>query len=311
VELSRTRNLRNSCIIRGSRGEVEVGVGPRGPVTLRADGAEMTAAPAIKAQEPPSPLDATRLQLEEFADAVSGGRDCPLFAEHTVETIRLYDACKAGHSDGSCRGRSTGRPAASKRSRSHGAGARRHGLHRRTAGRGAGAQQQGEGARAGQILLPAAGRLSVRRRGDDRRRDRRGPSLSAALAGCDVVFNCTYGRGSREAAALVNVEAVKTLVLEASRARVGRVVHLSTVSAYGLPPDGELREESLQRAPRSHVYGFTKWQGEQTGLAAAREGAPRPACAPADGRVRPWRAFLDRQPDPDAEVGPGRAGQRG
>jgi nucleoside-diphosphate-sugar epimerase len=94
-------------------------------------------------------------------------------------------------------------------------------------------------------------------------------ALAKAMAGIDVVINTTYG--AREAAKPVNIDAVKVLVEEAAKAKVGRVVHLSTLSAYGLPPDGELTEDSPHEAPKSHLYGWTKLQGEKVGFAKAKE----------------------------------------
>ena len=94
-------------------------------------------------------------------------------------------------------------------------------------------------------------------------------ALQKAMAECDVVVNCTFGRGSRATARRVNVDAVKTVVEQAAIAHVPRVVHLSTVSAYGVPADGELTEASAHRAARSFIYGYTKWQGEQIGFSTA------------------------------------------
>ena len=94
-------------------------------------------------------------------------------------------------------------------------------------------------------------------------------ALAKAMVDCDVVVNCTYG--AREAAKPVNIDAVKALVEEAAKARVGRVIHLSTLSVYGLPPDGELTEDSPEQAPKSHLYGWSKLQGEHVGFAKAKE----------------------------------------
>ena len=96
VELSRTRNLRNTFVIRGDRGEMEIGAGPRGPVTLRVGEAELSAAPRdLGAPDDLSPLDLMRVQLQQFVKALKADEDLALFAEHTVEPIRLFDACKS------------------------------------------------------------------------------------------------------------------------------------------------------------------------------------------------------------------------
>jgi predicted dehydrogenase/nucleoside-diphosphate-sugar epimerase len=269
LELSRTRNLRNTCIIRGDRGELEVGVGPRGPVTIRSGGFEVGGAPQVVGQEEPSPLEQTRIQMEEFAAAVAAGTDCPLFAEHTLESIRLYDACKgqvkpldlpwedfaptfdfstlAGKTILVCGGTGFigGRlvEVLAARSQAHVR------VLSRTFSRLSGLSRF--------ELDVVSGDVSDR------------ASLARAMAGCDVVINCTYG--AREAAQPINVDAVTILVEEAARAGVGRVIHLSTLSAYGLPPDGELTEDSPHKAPKSHLYGYTKLRGEQVGFAKAKE----------------------------------------
>lgn len=269
IELSRTRNLRNTCVIRGDRGELEVGVGPRGPVTIRSGRFEVSGAPQVVGEEEPTPLEQTRIQMEEFAAALQSGTDCPLFAEHTLESIRLYDACKrdvkslelpwedfrppfdfaslAGKKILVCGGTGFigGRVVEVLAARSS--------AHVR-------------------VLTRTYTRLSGLSRyeldvvpGDVTDRE----SLAKAMAGCDLVINCTYG--AREAAKPINVDAVATLVEEAARAGVRRVVHLSTLSAYGLPPDGELTEDSPHQAPKSHLYGYTKLRGEQVGFAKAAE----------------------------------------
>lgn len=271
VELSRTRNLRNSCIIRGERGEIEVGVGPQGPVTLRTDTLELTATPKVFGKDEPSPLEQTRIQMEDFADAIQRGTDCSLFAEHTLESIRLYDRCKehvqvlelpwedfrGAFNFWQLDGRTVlvlggtgfigGRLVEVLSLRSQ---ARIRVLARSFA-------RLSGVSRFGVEVIP----------GDITDRE----ALGKAMAGCDVVFNCTYGRGSRKESRRINVEAVKMLVREAARARVGCVIHFSTVSAYGLPPDGDLTEDNPRSAPRSDVYGFTKWEGEQVGFTTAKK----------------------------------------
>ena len=96
-------------------------------------------------------------------------------------------------------------------------------------------------------------------------------ALAKVLAGCDVVVNCTWGRGTRQESAKTNVDAVRILIEEAARAGCRRVVHLSTIVAYGLTPDGPLTEEATARPPRSHAYSYTKWQGDRVALETSRK----------------------------------------
>lgn len=271
VELSRTRALRNTFIISGERGEIEIGAGPHGPVTLRVGGVELSAAPRqLDGVEDLSPLDLMRLQVEQFAHAVQSGGDCPLFAEHTIEPIRLFDACKSRvepmdlpwevYEGADTLPDVTGRRILVLGGTGFIGGRLVEVLTRHT------------GARV-RVLSRDLSRLSNICRYDvdvvpgdvtD------GAALRKAMDGCDVVVNCTFGRGSRETATLVNVEAVNTILTQAAQANVRRVVHLSTVSAYGVPADGELTEDSAHKAESSFVYGHTKWQGEQVGFETAK-----------------------------------------
>jgi nucleoside-diphosphate-sugar epimerase len=269
IELSRTRNLRNTCIIRGDRGEIEIGVGPNGPVTLRANGVELGGAPRLPDRPDASPIDLMRIQVEEFADALRSGRDCHLFAEHTLDTIRLFDACKTRPS------RSLELPweqfaGASSLPDLTGRTVLVLGGTGFIGGRLVEALVRHTGARVRVLARNLARLANVSRfsidvvRGDITDVQ----ALARALEGCDLVFNCTFGRN--ETATLINVDAVRTLVEQAAAAGVPRVIHVSTVSAYGTPPDGDLSESDPHHAEKSFVYGYTKWQGEQAALDAAR-----------------------------------------
>lgn len=267
VELSRTRALRNTCIIRGARGEMEIGVGPAGPVTLRVDGAELCGPPRIHGIDDPAPLDLVRRQLEDFAGALQSGFECELFAEHTLEPIRIYDACRENPQRLDLPWEAWDEANAPAISGTilvlGGTGF--------IGGRLVDVLARQPGVRV-RVLSRSLARLSAVCRHDLEVvvGDVGEPAtLARALRGCDVVVNCTFGRGPRDVARQINVEAVQNIIRLAAENGVPRVVHLSTVSAYGIPPDGELREDDPHTPPRSFVYGYTKWQGEQAGLAEA------------------------------------------
>lgn len=96
-------------------------------------------------------------------------------------------------------------------------------------------------------------------------------SLSAALAGVDVVYNIAalYREAGLPEAVYraVNAEAVGRLVTLAGRAGVRRVVHCSTVGVHG-DVDRPPADEDAPLRP-GDVYQQTKLLGEELGRAAA------------------------------------------
>ncbi len=98
-------------------------------------------------------------------------------------------------------------------------------------------------------------------------------ALRAALAGRDrlIIAAAITAGPARELAApehilSVNVQAVATAVRLAAEAGVRRVVHLSSVSAYGATdPDGPVLTEDSPLRPTA-LYGVSKMAGELTAL---------------------------------------------
>jgi len=66
-------------------------------------------------------------------------------------------------------------------------------------------------------------------------------TLDPAAAGVDAVVHCAahLGGGGRDLHRRVNVAGTAALLASAQRARVGRVVHVSTVAVYGRKGDGQ------------------------------------------------------------------------
>ncbi len=80
----------------------------------------------------------------------------------------------------------------------------------------------------------------------------------------DIIFNLAVapGTSSPKVAQAVNVTAVENLVREAAIAGVMRVVHVSSMAAYG-PPDRPIMDEDHPvDTGQSALYGRTKAQGE-------------------------------------------------
>lgn len=98
VELSRIRRLRNTCIIRGERGTLEVALGSSyAPVRLSLGGEEIQLA---RPETPANPDDrgiprALRRQLEEFAAAIQQRRDPLVSGYEARRAVRLMEECYA------------------------------------------------------------------------------------------------------------------------------------------------------------------------------------------------------------------------
>lgn len=95
------------------------------------------------------------------------------------------------------------------------------------------------------------------------------------LEGQEVVFHVaawlSRRHGNDEMAWPLNVFATLELVRAAAAAGVSRLVHVSSIAAYG-PPDGPVMDEGRPVDPaQSAAYGATKAEGEQRALALGRE----------------------------------------
>ncbi len=87
-------------------------------------------------------------------------------------------------------------------------------------------------------------------------------ALAKAAAGCDVIFHFAYRFGGTVQEQLrVNLHG--TLALAEAFLKTGgrRFVHISSVSAYGAPYDGDLREDTPPQ-PTSDAYSKTKLKTE-------------------------------------------------
>ena len=89
--------------------------------------------------------------------------------------------------------------------------------------------------------------------------------VSEAVKGADYIFHCAYDPRSRRQ----NVEGLQNLIDASAAHGVRRLVHVSTFSVYEPFPDGPLTEETRDGDP-SWVYVRTKLDLEKDVLAAAR-----------------------------------------
>lgn len=96
--------------------------------------------------------------------------------------------------------------------------------------------------------------------------------LDKAVAGCAVVFHCAYGTtGSQKLRARVNRVGTERVLEAAHRARVGRVVNLSTLMVYGQTGDGDL-DETAPRRRFGNAYSDSKLEAEEIALQYSRAG---------------------------------------
>jgi nucleoside-diphosphate-sugar epimerase len=82
-------------------------------------------------------------------------------------------------------------------------------------------------------------------------------ALSHAVAGCNIVFHVAYRFGGTTKQQKVNLDGTRVLAEAFLKEGGRRFLHVSSMSAYGDPCDGELTEQSPQRSTRE-PYSWTK-----------------------------------------------------
>lgn len=104
-----------------------------------------------------------------------------------------------------------------------------------------------------------------------------------AVEGCDVVFHCAaIARANPETSRAVNVGGTENVLSAALRAHVSRVVHISSLTVYGFPADGDL-DETCPRQYSGMNYADTKLDAEKVAFRYYQEDALpvsiiQPAC---------------------------------
>ncbi len=126
---------------------------------------------------------------------------------------------------------------------------------------------------------------------------RRAQDIRAAVSGMDAVIHCgakvdTSGPWSEFAA--TNVDATALLIDAAARAQGCRVVHVSSLSVYGVPRDGFVVTEETpydEEVEERGFYARSKLEADRLAMEAARSGAPvtviRPGLLYGPGRPPP------------------------
>ena len=91
-------------------------------------------------------------------------------------------------------------------------------------------------------------------------------ALADALEGVDYVLNCA--RGNKE----VMVTGMENLVRAARKAKVRKLVHLSSVAVYGDPPHPDSTNEDAPASPAPASYGAIKLTQDELIQRAAEDG---------------------------------------
>ena len=108
--------------------------------------------------------------------------------------------------------------------------------------------------------------------------------VKAGLEGCDVVVNLSRGNPMQMAATMKNILGA------AQKARVKKIIHLSSISIYGDNPRPESRDESAPPTP-DEAYGESKLAQDELVLRMHRRGLPAILLCPAN-IIGPYSAFI-------------------
>lgn len=108
--------------------------------------------------------------------------------------------------------------------------------------------------------------------------------IKAGLEGCDVVVNLSRGNPMQMAATMKNI------LHAAQKARVKKIIHISSISIYGSNPRPESRDESAPPTP-DEGYGQGKLAQDELVLRLHRRGLPGILLCPAN-IIGPYSAFI-------------------
>jgi nucleoside-diphosphate-sugar epimerase len=89
--------------------------------------------------------------------------------------------------------------------------------------------------------------------------------MKRATEGCEIVFNCAYGKWSPKGEEIwrkVNVEGTKNILDAAITNQIKRFIHLSSLMVYGITPDGDLDEKAPRKGIPGNPYAGIKIDSE-------------------------------------------------
>ena len=98
--------------------------------------------------------------------------------------------------------------------------------------------------------------------------------LAKAMGGCVFAVHCAMdASGTPEQNNRVTIDGTRNVCVAAQKAKVKRLVHLSTISVYGRTPTGPMNE-STAKNPKHDAYGTSKLEAEGTVLDFSKAGLP-------------------------------------
>jgi nucleoside-diphosphate-sugar epimerase len=98
--------------------------------------------------------------------------------------------------------------------------------------------------------------------------------IREAIAGCDVVVNCSYPPGDQMESSVANLTA------ECLAANVRRFVHISSIAVYGEFPSLSSEHETAPDRAQKHTYGWYKLKQDEIVERAVRRGLPSVVLCP-------------------------------
>lgn len=260
IELSRTRNLRNTAIIQGDKATLEVQMlGSQISIQLKEANVKVIGSTienqGTESESSQSVKDIMKAQLEDWVDAIHHQREPYISGEEAAKSVVLIESCYQKRQPLKMSWLLSTPPKL------------KEGIDLRgkrvliTGGTGF------IGGRLVERLVTECGaEVHVLVRNFSRgARIARFPIkmvqgditdlevVKKAMAGCEIVFHCAYGNtGSRAQQKAVNIRGTENVLKAALEHNVKRVVHISTISVYGQTKDGSLDES----APRKHSREF-------------------------------------------------------